>query len=122
MSVFFGKNHYTMNQDDLVQRQNLDDTISIPLGVSRDASGGAIDYREWLPTYIAPGYYLKWIDITQPEDQYHSGSEGKGDIVFRYIPKDLEISDDIIDKEFTDINMYVVSVTIAYDRSVAQLI
>ncbi len=123
MSVFFAPNHYSMNEDDLVGRQTLDHIIPQPLSTysfsesGDDDNGATIDYREWLPTWIAPGYYLKWVDITQPEDQYHSGSEGKGEIKLTYIPKVLEFSEEITDKEFTDINMYVITVIIADNES-----
>ncbi len=75
-------------------------------------SGAIIDYREWLPAWIAPGYYLKWIHIIQPEQQASNLDEGVGEIVFIYMPKGLEVSEDITNKEFVDINYYAVSVII----------
>jgi len=116
MQYFFAPNHYVLNENDLTENQNLNEIIAIPL-TSNNINDGTIDYREWLPTWIASGYYLKWVDITQPEDQYHSGSEGKGEIKLTYIPKNLRFSEEITTKEFFDINMYVINVVIADDES-----
>ncbi len=112
MSLFFAPNHYSMDENILVNKQNLDDMIPISLA-SQSVSVSTIDYREWLPTWIAPGYYLKWVDITQPEDQFREGREGQGRITLTFVPKNLEISEDITDKEFTDLNMYVINVIVA---------
>jgi hypothetical protein len=121
MSVFFAPNHYSINEDDLVGKNNLDHIIPQSLATTTsletDDNGATIDYREWLPTYIAPGYYLKWVDITQPEDQYHSGSEGKGEIKFTYIPNTIDADDEITTDQFFDLNLYVVSVIIADNES-----
>ncbi len=125
MNLFFASNHYSLDENILVNKQNLNDIIPIPL-TSQSVSANVIDYREWLPTYIASGYYLKWIDITQPEDQYREGDEDLGTIKFTFIPKGFEISEEITDKEFVDINMYVISVDVSdtiplYMRSISEI-
>ncbi len=111
MNLFFAPNHYSLDENTLVNKQNLNDIIPLPL-TSPSVSTSTIDYREWIPTWIAPGYYLKWVDIIQPEDQYVDGNEDQGEIKLTFVPKNLEISEDITDKEFTDINMYVITVLI----------
>ncbi len=113
-SLYFSQEHYEMSEDGLVGKSNLNDVISIPSKGATGSSGDAIiDYREWLPTWIGPGYYLKWIDITQAEDQISSTQEGIAHIVFTYVPKGVEIPVDINNKEFSDLSMYVINVRIS---------
>ncbi len=108
-----------MNEDDLVDRDSLNDIISIPSkgasGTSGDTIEDTIDYREWLPTWVAPGYYLKWVDIRQPKDQYSLGHEGEGRIQFTFIPKGTDLPDGITHKEFTDTSYYLVTAKIYED-------
>lgn len=129
MFFTYGGSYYSFNETSLAGRQNLDDVIPLPSGGNGTAEAGArgaggngtdttasdaaIDYREWLPTWIAPGYYLKWVHITQPEQQWAIGYEGRGAMVIYYMPKGLEVPDDITDKEFVDLNYYLVTIVIA---------
>jgi len=117
MKYSFAVDHYVLNENDLTEKQNLNDIIPIPIP-SNNIHDATIDYREWLPTWIAPGYYLKWVDITQPEDQYAGGNEGQGRLKFTFIPNGLEISEEITDSEFVDINMYVINVVLGETPSV----
>ena len=109
---YFPPEHYTFTEADLVGKDSLD-IIEIPSQVSDTSTpraGPPIDYREWLPSYVAPGYYLKWVDIIQPEDQWTEPSEGQGQIKFSYIPKDFDISEDIMNDVYFDLNFYEVEV------------
>ena len=117
--LYFPPEHYTFTEADLVGQDSLD-IIEIPSqvsGASTPRAGPPIDYREWLPSYVAPGYYLKWVDIVQPEDQWTETKEarGQGQIKFSYIPKDFDISEDIMNDVYFDLNFYEVEVLL-YDN------
>lgn len=109
----FGAEHYSFEEGSLSARQGLGGAIRPPKASETGPGSGTIDYREWIPSWIAPGYYLKWVDITQPDQQVSDTKVGVGRIKLTYVPRGLVVPETITDKEFVDTNMYLVDVFLA---------
>ena len=113
MSINFGADHYdipqmlqnnalVLAQGDTTPRALLTNTVT-----SFSEHDNAIDYRKYVPTVIPDGFELKWIDISQP------GVFGDeiGRITVDYMPNTIDVSENMMTDEFSDIALLRISVS-----------
>ncbi len=113
MSDVFGLEHYdmrqaTQNSPQFNSGQINTSSLTEKLIQSNLTHKNSIDYTRWIPTIIPDGYDLLWVDIRQPE--VYNNDVGQLDL--HYIINTVEVSNDILTRDFYDIAMFQITVVL----------